>query len=343
MPLPRSLRPGTLGAAAATLLALFAAGPLAAAPACGGRDLLAEMAIREPERRRAVEAEAARVENGRSVFWRIEPKGGGRPSWLLGTAHLSDPRVVDLAPAVRAALDGARVVALENTSVLDMSAARSAYGASIRHMIYTDGRTLPAVLGPDTWARLRTALEARRIPAWSVMAWKPWMVTFGVLIYPPCELARWTAGESMLDVAVGRSAKAAGKPVLDLETTDDQFSALDAMTEAEQVRLLVATLAMEPRAEDMQETMVLAYEAGRVDLLWAHAMAQAAAGGADQAVFGSILRNASYRRNLAMMARARPLVDEGGAFLAVGALHLIGEQGLVRLFREAGYTVTPVP
>jgi uncharacterized protein YbaP (TraB family) len=43
-----------------------------------------------------------------------------------------------------------------------------------------------------------------------------------------------------------------------------------------------------------------------------------------------------------MRDAAGPLLDEGGVFIAVGALHLSGEKGLVALLREAGYTVTPV-
>ena len=37
-----------------------------------------------------------------------------------------------------------------------------------------------------------------------------------------------------------------------------------------------------------------------------------------------------------------PLIDEGAAFIAVGAAHLIGEKGLVELYRQAGYKVTAV-
>ena len=37
-----------------------------------------------------------------------------------------------------------------------------------------------------------------------------------------------------------------------------------------------------------------------------------------------------------------PLLERGGAFIAVGGLHLAGKEGLVELFRAAGYTVTPI-
>ena len=47
-------------------------------------------------------------------------------------------------------------------------------------------------------------------------------------------------------------------------------------------------------------------------------------------------------RNIKMRATAEPLLEQGRVFIAIGALHLPGKQGLVALLREAGYTVTPI-
>ena len=43
-----------------------------------------------------------------------------------------------------------------------------------------------------------------------------------------------------------------------------------------------------------------------------------------------------------MVERAEPLLARGGAFIAVGALHLSGKEGLVERLRAAGYRVTKV-
>jgi uncharacterized protein YbaP (TraB family) len=43
-----------------------------------------------------------------------------------------------------------------------------------------------------------------------------------------------------------------------------------------------------------------------------------------------------------MAERLTPHLDGGGVFVAVGALHLPGEQGLVRLMEESGYSVSRV-
>ncbi len=47
-------------------------------------------------------------------------------------------------------------------------------------------------------------------------------------------------------------------------------------------------------------------------------------------------------RNAIMAERFAPLLKDGGAFIAVGALHLTGKDGLVERLRRLGYTVTKV-
>ena len=47
------------------------------------------------------------------------------------------------------------------------------------------------------------------------------------------------------------------------------------------------------------------------------------------------------KRNDTMTERALPVLEKGPTFIAVGALHLPGETGLVKQLRDAGYTVTP--
>ncbi|HEV3043732.1 MAG TPA: TraB/GumN family protein, partial [Roseiarcus sp.] len=47
-------------------------------------------------------------------------------------------------------------------------------------------------------------------------------------------------------------------------------------------------------------------------------------------------------RNHVMVDRAKPLIEAGGAFIAVGAFHLSGKDGLVALLRGDGFTLTPL-
>ena len=60
------------------------------------------------------------------------------------------------------------------------------------------------------------------------------------------------------------------------------------------------------------------------------------------AIMAYVERELIEKRNRTMHERAMPLIDGGNAFIAVGALHLPGNTGLVELLRQSGYRVTPV-
>jgi uncharacterized protein YbaP (TraB family) len=65
------------------------------------------------------------------------------------------------------------------------------------------------------------------------------------------------------------------------------------------------------------------------------------AGIGDEA-FAGFQQKLIYERNEKMHTVAEPLLDKGGVFVAIGALHLPGDHGMVELLRQAGYTVTKI-
>jgi hypothetical protein len=60
----------------------------------------------------------------------------------------------------------------------------------------------------------------------------------------------------------------------------------------------------------------------------------------ERAAQDEFMRDLLQGRNSTMAERAAPLLASGGAFIAVGALHLVGKTGLIERFRAGGYTVT---
>ena len=55
-----------------------------------------------------------------------------------------------------------------------------------------------------------------------------------------------------------------------------------------------------------------------------------------------LFRSLLVERNLRMVGRMQPLLAAGNTFVAVGALHLYGEQGILNLLRRAGYRVSRI-
>ncbi|MBL8584077.1 MAG: TraB/GumN family protein, partial [Rhizobiaceae bacterium] len=92
----------------------------AEAPACAGHDMLAELGSSDPAVLAKIESEAAATPNGKGLLWKIE-KAGTAPSYLLGTMHMTDPRVTSLPPTAQAAFDKSQTVVIETTEILDQS------------------------------------------------------------------------------------------------------------------------------------------------------------------------------------------------------------------------------
>lgn len=310
------------------------------ASTCTGKDMLARLAADDPRALAAIRGEAAAVENGQAMLWRIE-KEGVEASHLFGTMHMSDPRVLALPAKVEAAVDAASTVVIETTDVLDQSKMMAAMLANPDLMMFTDDTTLTGLLSDEDRAVVEAALAERGIPLASVQKMKPWMVAAMVAL-PACELARKAAGEPVLDMMLAARASEAGKELGGLETIADQLGAMASLPMELHVQGLVDTLKLGPMIDDVIETMVVLYLDGEPGMFWPFFKAALPADDGSVAGFAAFEQVMVTARNKTMAERAAPFLDRGGAFIAVGALHLPGWEGLVSLLEDAGYRVSAV-
>jgi uncharacterized protein YbaP (TraB family) len=107
----------------------------------------------------------------------------------------------------------------------------------------------------------------------------------------------------------------------------------------DQVALLDHALRSHREADKLLETMVRAYLAR--DLAEIMAIMNSA-GASDQRLQDTLMSRLLTQRNVRMIDRMRPRLEEGNAFIAVGAAHLPGNDGLLALLERAGWRVTPV-
>lgn len=306
--------------------------------ACTGRDIVAELERDDPAKLAALRAEAAETANGTGLLWRVEAPGVPA-SFLFGTMHVTDPRVTSLGTAAKAAFDAAGTLVIETTDVLDQAKMMAALASDPGLTMFTDGTTLTSLLPPADAAALEKGLEARGIPPGSVAKMKPWVLA-SVLSLPACELARKAEGKPMLDVKLAEEAKAAGKPVKGLETAVDQLKAMASLPLEFHLRGLVDTLKLGSRLDDIIETMIVLYENQETGLYWP--LFRAELPESDAGGYAEFEETMITERNRGMAARAAPILRRGGAFVAVGALHLPGQEGLVALLRQQGFTVSRV-
>ncbi|TIN52620.1 MAG: polysaccharide biosynthesis protein GumN, partial [Mesorhizobium sp.] len=298
------------------------------------------LAKSDPAAFKKVETEAAAVPNGRGLLWKLE-KPGEEPSYLFGTMHMTDARVTTLPAAAQKAYEGADTIIIETTDALDKAKMMAAMAAEPGLMMFTDNTTLSSLLSPEDAAVLNKGLDARGIPPLTVAKMKPWILSAMVAL-PACEVARQSAGAPVLDVKLAADAKASGKDVEGLETAVDQLRAMASLPLAYHMKGLVETLKLGDKVNDVNETMIVLYQRGEVGMFWPLFRTVLPDTADDQAGYAAFEQTMITSRNKVMVAHAMPILARGNAFMAVGALHLPGPDGLVEDFRKAGYIVTAV-
>ncbi|WP_442201737.1 TraB/GumN family protein [Rhizobium sp. RAF56] len=332
--LPAALAAGLL----LTLLSLTAAH--AADDACGGVNLLAELKLSDPAKYAAVMAEAAAVPNGQSIFWKIE-KPGLKPSWLLGTMHVTDPRVLTMPKGAPEANQAASTIIVESDEILDDKKAAMSLLAKPELTMFSDGSTISKFLSAEDNARLEAGLKERGIPLAAVLRMQPWMIA-SVVALPPCELARKGRGAQFLDQKLAVEAAKAGKQVKGLETLTEQLQAMADLPVEFHLKSLIQTLELGTKMKDVVETMTDLYLSGQIGATMPMLKTVSPDEATDDGDYAAFEQRIILDRNKVMAEHAAPILANGNVFMAVGALHLPGEQGLVELLRKQGFTVTAV-
>lgn len=263
------------------------------------------------------------------LLWQIDHDAAADPSYLFGTIHSADPRVLDLPEAVAEAFDEAQRYRFE----LDFGDMLE--DPAMMRMFYLDGRRLSERLPEKLWERTREAAQQTGLGTENLEQMRPWAVAT-VMSVPDQEPTE------ILDYQLFDRAQARELPVEGLETVDEQLGIFDDLPLEQQVSMLETAVEYveEGRVESTYEEMVGLYLEG--DLAGMVAMAEehpALPGLEDQEAF---MRRLIEERNQIMVTRMTDDLRAGGTFVAIGALHLPGEHGVIRRLEQRGFSVTRI-
>ena len=340
-------------ARAVLALALSTAGPAAAQDwfthaACTGAvariDPLAYPPALQDEYQAALEA----IPNPVGRLWRITTPGGA-VSHLWGTYHTPHPLLLDLPDTFRTILAEARVVALEFDPLPDSR-------TELVSAFDTEMLWKPWGSAPDDRADISPVvlawIQARMADIdWDV-TYLPQMTDAGLfllILADPCGdyLSQVLPGQ---DNYIAQVAYLAGAKVTGLQQPQDLALQLTDPSRAANARALIqffgASLGPDAANPGMRSTSHALYLQGRLgemDLWFSDLLERVFPPDEADRIERLALDYVLVERNGFFVAAARPLLDEGGAVIAVGASHLPGDLGMVEMLRDAGYDVERVP
>jgi uncharacterized protein len=355
----------------ATYLALTVV-PVSAGAMCTGDDLLETMAA---DKRAALTAAADAVPYSHGILWQAE-RPGARVI-LLGTYHLADPRHAAILTRIEDFLPDAAALLVE-AGPEEEARLKKTMAEDVGVMINTSGPTLPERLNPEEWESLSMAALERGLPPFMAAKMKPWFVSM-MLSMSPCMLAEQKAAGKMtgLDAQLMAMAAAAAVPVSALEPWDTVLTLFAGLNADQELDMLRGSLQAALTADDNAATLANAYFAEFPQLIWEFGRQQALEDGklspeavaaqmdlAEEVLIGrrnrdwvpvieqaldaaeaKVAAKAGGTKTADAEAQTAEAPENGAAqvVVAVGALHLPGQRGLLTLLAERGFTVTRLP
>ena len=261
------------------------------------------------------------------AIWSVDGRGG--ELLLLGSVHLLRPEDYPLPANVTAAYEEADRLVMElDESDLDPMEVQMLL---LRVGRLEEGRTLADVMGSRDYRKATEYAQALGYPLEPLGPLKPWLAAITLMNLHTVSLGY--SAELGLEQHLTGLARRDGKPIAALETIEFQLELFDGLPEATQSSLLLQTLEEASMMDDQLGKLIGAWRRGD-----SAALDRELTRSFDDypEVYRRLVtdRNRDWTRQLEKLA-----ADDGVTLVVVGALHLVGENSLIRMLRDRGRRV----
>ncbi|WP_156820906.1 TraB/GumN family protein [Dasania marina] len=259
--------------------------------------------------------------------WKISH--GDKQLYLAGTVHVLAQQDYPLPAAFDRAYQAASHLVFET----DMGAMQGQgfQAELLQAMSYRDGRSLSSVLAPATYQALRQYAGSRGLDIAHMDGFKPSMVIMSLTL---AELKRLGLGEIGVDAFFYGKARSDNKSTGQLESVAQQLDFIATLGEGREDEFVQYSLSDMESLGAMMRQLKQAWVRGDVATLNRIALLPL------QQDFPSIYHSLIVQRNQAWMQSLQALLHSAPTELVlVGALHLVGEDGLLEQLAKKGYTV----
>lgn len=258
-----------------------------------------------------------------------EVSGKNQRLYIGGTIHILSQRDYPLPDAYDQAYASSEHLVFE-TDLNQVKA--SGFLLRLRQSLtYEDGKSLKNTLQPATYRELERYCEQSGIPIMMILPLKPPLAS---LMLTVMELKKIGIDNIGVDHYFNLRAQRDGKNISQLETIDEQLQFLSSMAKGHEDELILSTLEENRQLAELMQSMLGAWREGDLNLLEEQFIQPM------KLNFPSVYEQLLVRRNHNWM----PLIEEYLStpeveFILVGALHLVGSDGLIQQLENAGYRV----
>lgn len=241
---------------------------------------------------------------------------------------MTDPRVYELPEAVETAFEKA------DTAVFESDYRRRSSQKELNQFFYLPkGQSLREVIGYNTYRDLRRLTDTKYL----FSRYQPWVIWMGVAGREIPVNQQAGSERPMLDHWLALRARKAGKDVDFLETDVEQWRIFGGIPMEDQVSMLRSAIDTYYGARTKVDRVGI-YLQG--DLATLYALRERSLSNLDPAVARRYTERLLLDRNHRMVERLLPMMKEASTFVAVGALHMPGEDGILDLLEKRGFQIT---
>jgi len=262
-------------------------------------------------------------------LWKVS-REGVPPSYIFGTMHSRDPRILYLPGAVM------QVFIASSTAIFETSLKDDELARNQQQLLLKPGESLKELSGTSRFNRLAGLVAPDGVAPATLDRLKVWAAA--TIISQPVP----NAGESgrsltLLDKELEKSARIAGKRVIALESNKEQLDIFDSMPASVQLEYLDQAMTEHSEIDEELEKMTSYYLAGNTG--WIACDLEETLTGMSAALNKIMTTDLIYIRNRHMVERMLPELAQGNVFVGIGALHLPGEEGVLSLLTQKGYAI----
>lgn len=263
----------------------------------------------------------------RHLVWSVE--GGQSPVTLMGSIHTLRQDAYPLPEVYQKAYNDAEILVFETDMAQMNNPANQARLLALG--MYPEGETLFDHLSVKARGSLERVLQDRGIPPAQLSGFKPWFCALSLVLL---ELQRLGYSPMHgLDMHFYQRTRKDGKPIHHLEPVEAQIQLLASMEKDFQEDFLLQSLQELEVLESMASRMTGAWRTGNEGELDKIIRAEFKG-------FPEVFERFLLRRNREWLPRIEGLIrGNQSALVIVGAGHLVGRDGLIRMLEAQGYKV----